>query len=284
MSKNQEPLFIYHGDCFDGFTSAWIFSKVFPKAEFYPAKYGNVPLLTLYADRTVWVVDFSFPEEIMQIIAHEVKTLRWFDHHQTAEKYFDEIPKYAGVMNKEKCGCRLLYDYLYPALLRADEEREAVPIWLIDYVEDRDLWKKELTFTEQVSAWIAAQPMTFAAWDGLARTQLREVATCGQAVQTYINQYGIKARKEATFENICGHEVPVVNMPYMNCSEHVGKLLEENPSRAFAAGYFRRADRMWQFSLRSEDKFDVAYIAEQFGGGGHKNAAGFAVSELPWEF
>ena len=69
----------------------------------------------------------------------------------------------------------------------------------------------------------------------------------------------------------------------MNCSEHVGRLLEKNPDALFAAGYFQRADRKWQFSLRSREGFDVSEVAKKYGGGGHAPAAGFEVTILPWE-
>jgi nanoRNase/pAp phosphatase (c-di-AMP/oligoRNAs hydrolase) len=35
------------------------------------------------------------------------------------------------------------------------------------------------------------------------------------------------------------------------------------------------------WSLRSNEDFDVSAIAKEFGGGGHKNAAGFETKLLP---
>lgn len=45
--------------------------------------------------------------------------------------------------------------------------------------------------------------------------------------------------------------------------------------------WFRDRD-MFQVSLRSVGDFDVSTIAKQYGGGGHKNAAGFRCKVLPW--
>jgi nanoRNase/pAp phosphatase (c-di-AMP/oligoRNAs hydrolase) len=39
-------------------------------------------------------------------------------------------------------------------------------------------------------------------------------------------------------------------------------------------------------SLRSTDKFDVSKLAEKYGGGGHKKAAGFIIKDfkdIPWK-
>ncbi len=56
-------------------------------------------------------------------------------------------------------------------------------------------------------------------------------------------------------------------------SEVAGELSEGHP---FAAVYVETStDIIW--SLRSRGDFDVSEIAKKFGGGGHKNAAGFTV-------
>ncbi len=44
--------------------------------------------------------------------------------------------------------------------------------------------------------------------------------------------------------------------------------------------YYRLNDESIKFSLRSNSNFDVSILAEKFGGGGHKKAAGF---EIPFE-
>jgi c-di-AMP phosphodiesterase-like protein len=154
--------------------------------------------------------------------------------------------------------------------------------WLVDYVEDRDLWRLKLPESPAVSAWIAAQPMTFESWDALHDAGLDAAIESGRAVQTYIEQYGRKARAEMTREVLRGgvHVVPCINLPYMNCSEHVGELLKEHPEAPFACGYFRRRDGRWQFSLRSRPDFDVSAVAQRFGGGGHAGAAGFDAAAL----
>jgi oligoribonuclease NrnB/cAMP/cGMP phosphodiesterase (DHH superfamily) len=81
---------------------------------------------------------------------------------------------------------------------------------------------------------------------------------------------------------IGGMAVPVCNVPGMMASD-AGNILAEGNS--FAASYFDGpANR--HFSPRS-DKHDpnaanVAKVAEQYGGGGHRNAAGFQMP-IGWE-
>jgi oligoribonuclease NrnB/cAMP/cGMP phosphodiesterase (DHH superfamily) len=182
-----------------------------------------------------------------------------------------------------RSGAGIAWDYLSSQVFPPDRFEKVRRPWLVDYIEDRDLWRQALPRTREVSAYIASLPMTFEEWDTLSATPWKAVADKGAAVQRYIDTYGAKAREMARVEGISGHRVPTINLPYMNCSEHVGALAEEYPDAPFAAGYFRRADGRWQFSLRSRDGFDVSAIAKVFGGGGHVGAAGFDVDRLPWE-
>lgn len=299
------PLVIYHKDCFDGHTAAWVFRHFRGDAEWHPARYGDTPPKT--DGREVYVLDFSYPRAAMKALILGSRSTVVLDHHKTAETALDGLldelqhidqrqPGDEIVFDMERSGAGITWDYL------SDEAAEGVGCsdcggrgdhqagcpwgerpWLVSYVEDRDLWRQSLVDGEYVSAWVAAQPMTFAAWDDLIACGQDAAINSGRAVQAYIHQYGTKALKEARYEMLAGYSVPTVNMPYMNCSEHVGRLLREEGVPTFAAGYFRRDDGRWQFSLRGAPGFDVSEVAKQFGGGGHAGAAGFDVERLPWE-
>jgi len=273
----MNPLVIYHKDCFDGFTAAWAFQQlVGGPIEYHAALYGSDP--PDVSRRNVWILDFSYPRAVMEQIVAACRSLHVFDHHKTAEAALDGlvVPDGEVVFDMERSGAGITFDVLSDGRDRP---------WLINYVEDRDLWRRALPNSDLVSAWIAAQPMTFGAWDQLYDEGENAAISSGIAVQKYIAQYGRKARAEMRSETIAGHIVPTMNLPYMNCSEHIGVLLKEALDRSapFAAGYFRRRDGRWQFSLRSGPDFDVSEVAKQFGGGGHAGAAGFEVEVLPWE-
>lgn len=73
---------------------------------------------------------------------------------------------------------------------------------------------------------------------------------------------------------IGGYRVPVASLPY-TLSSDAGHVMAQG--EAFAACYWD-TDEHRVFSLRSaEDGVDVADIASDYGGGGHKHAAGFKV-------
>ena len=153
-----------------------------------------------------------------------------------------------------------------------------VPLF-VRLIEDRDLWHQKMDGTREHAALVSATPMTFEDWDRIAKDPDANVAL-GRGILQYIQQYGTKALAEAHTYPIRGFDAyPTINVPYMNCSEHVGRLLQETGAPC-AIGYFRRGDGRWQFSLRSIATFDCSVIAAAFGGGGHAQAAGFDVASL----
>lgn len=297
-------LFIYHGSCFDGFTSAWVFDKFKKKGlsiidqpvEYYPATYGTEP--PDCKGREVWLVDFTYPREtlIEKVIKPSMKTII-YDHHKTAEadlfQLKEEVRRRGLQRNDEiifdmhRSGCGILYDELAREYGKRAGQHIPSPtgdrsFWLVDYVEDRDLWKFKRPLSKEVSAFYASVPMTFEEWDKVEAMGVAKIAEAGKSILRYIDTYGDKVIEHATYEVIGENVIPCINTAYMNISDHVGKLAEKNPEAPYALGYFRRGDGEWQFSLRSRGDFDVSVIAKMYGGGGHKSAAGFQLSVLPW--
>jgi len=51
-------------------------------------------------------------------------------------------------------------------------------------------------------------------------------------------------------------------------------------SGTFGATYYQDSNMQIHFSLRSIGDYDVSKIAKQFGGGGHRNAAGYVIDKV----
>ena len=179
-----KPIVIYHRGCWDGFTSAWVWRKFRgEEADFVGAIYGEDP--PDVKGRDVWIVDFSYPRETLleKVIIPSRRTLV-FDHHKTAQADLDgilQVLRKKGVQRNQdqvhfdmtRSGAGMIYDYLQDELEKLNGRREPRPggfrRWrLIDYVEDRDLWRFQHEHTKEVMAWVATQPFDFAAWDKLA--------------------------------------------------------------------------------------------------------------------
>lgn len=285
-SRQPYDLVIYHGSCFDGFTAAWLYDRWCgrfgsPATTYHAARYGE--LAPDVFGRRVLIVDFSYPRAELEVLAGKAAELRLLDHHITAQDQLLGLPW--ATFDQNRSGCGLLWDELLAPM--SGPERP----WLADYVEDRDLWRWQLPGSRATNAWISSHPFTFEAWDEVSKAGQPRAELLGGAVLQYIAEYGEHAIRHARDEFVGGFVVPVVNLSYQNSSEHLERLLRARPEAPFVASFFRRFDRMWQFSLRSRapadtrgesSTVDVSKVAKLWGGGGHVNAAGFESSVLPW--
>jgi nanoRNase/pAp phosphatase (c-di-AMP/oligoRNAs hydrolase) len=261
-----DPVVIYHDKCPDGLAAAWAAFTVYGDlATYVPASYGDAPPPIAREDgtaRDVIVVDFSYPRDVLLRLHSEAHSLLVLDHHKTAQEALAGLD--FCVFDMERSGAGLAWDVLRPGVPRS---------WVIDYAEDRDLWRHHLPDTHAVNAWLRAGPRTI---DNIARAAAApiEAAIVGGAQilaeeRVYIE--GVKAR--AGLAVLAGYVVPAVECPPHCVSEIVGELAE---GHHFAAAWEFR-DGAFRYSLRSRgDGLDVSAIAKGFGGGGHKHAAGFA--------
>jgi len=304
----MKTLFIYHGGCFDGFTAAWVYSRFVDRdAEFLPAKYGD-PAPDVRG-RNVVIADFSYPRDVMFKIACDAEALTVLDHHVTAQEALDGLEKQVlletgkeirVVFDMERSGAGITWDEAVDFkdklawMQMTGQGFRGQRLALVNYVEDRDLWRMSLPKAHEYMANVYAAPMTFESWDELHARKLESMLTRGEGILAYMEQYGTKALDEAhqlrwpklwrvrwaaAPDDNPRQLVWCVNMPYMNCSDYLNRLLAEKGT-PFVASYFRRADGRWQFSLRSTPEFDCSAVAKLFGGGGHKQASGFDVADL----
>ncbi len=267
MSK---PLVIYHANCPDGFGGAYAAWKVFAdKAEYHPGKFGEAPPSCV--DRTVILIDFSYSAELLVEIAASAQNVIILDHHQTAEKNLTPLlaqQVIQGEFDMNRSGAVMAWHYFHPG--------QAVPP-LLEYIQDRDLWRLALEDTHAVNMALRGYPMEFTVWDKLM-ADVPKLVTEGRPIYRYFLQELESFKKQARRAIIGGVEVPFVNAPKGYASDLAGELAENQP---FACVYYDSATAR-NYSLRArEGGMNVAEIAEQYGGGGHARASGFR-QELPW--
>jgi oligoribonuclease NrnB/cAMP/cGMP phosphodiesterase (DHH superfamily) len=260
---------IYHGGCFDGFGAAWAFWRFYgegPHIEYVPAWYGSDPPDVTGKD--VFLVDFSYPREVLEELHRKSKSLLVLDHHKTAEAELRGLPW--AQFDMERSGAGMAWDHLFGG--------ESRP-WLVNYLEDRDLWRWALPDSRAVSAYIGCVEMDFDLWLELSCKDFSEVVCGGQSILKFIDRYVREMSEQARMCKMGEYTVPVVNAPYINTSELVGELAKQEGVK-FAVGWFQRGDGKYQYSLRSRTDFDVSEIALRYGGGGHAQAAGFVSEKL----
>lgn len=264
------PLIIYHGSCYDGFTAAWVARKVYgDEADYQPAIYGQP--LTETRNRTVYMLDFSYPRPVMVEMALGADSALCLDHHATAKEALEGLNWCVFDMNRS--GARMAWDWFFP--------NEEVP-WLLLYIEDRDLWRGRYgRATECAHAYMASIPMTFEHWDRAFAMKVTDLLDLGSAVLSYQEVWREKACKEAIRGTLDGVVAVFLNVPYQNFSETAHELLLQHHEAQVAVGWFQRKDGKFLFSLRSrEDGPDVSQIAKARGGGGHPHASGFEITGL----
>jgi oligoribonuclease NrnB/cAMP/cGMP phosphodiesterase (DHH superfamily) len=270
----KQVLVCYHADCIDGFTSAYAAWKKFgDEAEYVPARYGDAP--PPVAGRHVYVLDFSYSREHTIWMNNNARSFVALDHHKTA------VAKLEGlsfcIFDLERSGAGMAWDEFHG--------RDTRP-WLIDYVEDRDLWRFKLPHSKLVNSWIGAHKRdSFEVWDSMTRLRVEETLERGAAIEMFVDRYVEEMASQARRIDWMGYShVPVVNAPYISISELLQYLAKDAP---LSVGWFKRFDGRYQYSLRSSDQssVDVSEIAKKFpDGGGHPHSAGFALPHLLLEF
>lgn len=234
------------------------------------------------------MVDFSYKRPVLERMAAQAQMILILDHHKTAAEDLDGFRRpiwgaqaiSEGIwaeFDMNRSGAGLAWDFFFPGEPRPK---------LIDYIEDRDLWRFALGGTREIQANLFSFPYDFEIWDGLmekaesaggrADMMVSGAAIDRKMLKDIAELLGVATRRM----KIGGVEVPVVNLPYTMASEAAGTLAKDAP---FAAAYFDRADaRVFSLRSRGADGADVSAIAKAYGGGGHRNAAGFE-RPLGWE-
>lgn len=280
-AKRLPAMVIYHHNCADGFGAAWCFHHHHkrqvtgrPYPEFVPGKYGSPP--PDVTDRDVYLVDFSFKLPAVEAMLAAANSVTLIDHHKTAIDELQQLAELQGpkrlrwFCDLNRSGATLAWDYLFPG--------EPRPL-LLGHIEDRDLWRFKLANTREIQAAVFSLPYSMDTWDKLMAGDAHDLVALtaqGAAIER-------KHRKDvAELVDTCrrrlviaGHKVWAASLPHTMASDAGELMCQGEP---FAAVYWDTADRR-QFSLRSRDGgLDVSEIAASFGGGGHRNAAGFRVA------
>jgi uncharacterized protein len=261
---------LYHRSCNDGFTAAYCAWTVFgDSAEYIGVSYGEEPPAVNEGDR-IYIVDFSFPREVMLSWEKVASELVVLDHHKTAQEALQGLSFATFDMNKS--GAILAWEYWHPD--------EPIPT-LIRYVQDRDLWKKELILSDEVSVMLRSFKKDFEVWHVLAQLSCADLLSLAWIIGTPIlrrRQKDVEAiASNYTWKEIGGYKVPTVHTSKPSLASDIGHYLCKTfPDAPFSAVGWSDGNGKTKWGLRSVGDFDVSQIAKQSGGGGHKNAAGFA--------
>lgn len=281
LNKDDVGIVIYHRNCPDGFGSALAakeyFKRNYPSKEllFVGANHGESPPPEIDG-KNVLICDFSYKYPILLEMIGRAKNLLILDHHKSAEIELKDIPDDNKIFDMEHSGAYLTWKYFFPD--------EPVPE-LIQYIEDRDIWANKKDMYEEFSVWFQMVPFDFDEYSKYLDDELLldTIKTKGSGMLA-LKKYNVESISKHACPKFCRIGGKVYIVAYINSNvwkSDVGNFVIDSvlPYADFCAVFSVDGSGTTYFSLRSTDKHvDVSLVAKKFGGGGHRNASGVAVS------
>jgi len=289
ISPKDIDIIFYHYPCQDGLTAGWVADKYAKENKLNYSLYGldnDKKLLPVdITGKNLLFMDIAPNEERYKKILAEAKSFYVLDHHKTNQAFFETLDNKTNfVFDMKKSGCRLAWEYFYPTV--------KVPEFLL-MVEDRDLWKWELPeskpFCHGLYTYSACSDTigeSFGLMTELCNNpnKVKEVTELGRILQKKMDN-NVKFIAENTCKKTYifrGKKVCMANVSHELASD-LGNYLCSNYDYDFAVLW--RYDHVtddYNISMRSVgDKMDVSLLCKEFGGGGHKNAAGCSTKDHP---
>lgn len=272
----------YHAGCPDGFGAAWAIWKAWgEEGEYRPRGHDDAVRAQELAGDLVVFADNAPTNAALRQLGEHAGQVVVLDHHVSALERFRSEPELAAALaarghrihfDLERSGAVLAWEHFHPG--------DPLPP-LLAYVQDQDLWRWALPDSEAVNAAIYSHPRRFDVWSALAATPLEQLVAEGRSIAR-----AQRIEVERSLQNAHPITVGGLRLEAVNALFHRALIGHELAVRAVhgvpAGAVYRVTGRRVDCSLYSTGEFDVAKIASRYGGGGHRNAAGFHVPLADW--
>lgn len=273
MSKTH---ILYHKHCFDGTGARYAAWKKYGNSAIYTAvQYGDAPP-EIEDGSEVYILDFSYPRDVLEELRLRSKSILVLDHHKTAKEALEGL-SYAK-FDMDQSGAVLAWKHFHP--------RDPVPDLLLD-VQDGDLWKWERDNTAPVRAALPLLGADMARWEHVARdssipdkdpewSNYHWLLERGR-IKLEFDDIAINSSTSHIHEFTLNHQGLRLKAAAVNVNllaSEVGNALCKK-GYDVAVPYFISEKGQLVLSFRSDAKgnVDVSAIAKTLGGGGHKSAA-----------
>lgn len=272
----MKNVIIYHDKCSDGFTASWAAYRAHKNGllpgdiEYHPASYsGNMKSIPPdVRGKNVFICDFSYKRDVLLELRRIANNLTVLDHHKSAQDDLQGLD--FCIFDMHRSGATLTWDYFF------NKNQPGPRPWLVEYIEDRDLWTWKLPNAKEILTALECYPRTFEVWDSLiddesARDRLYSE---GVAMLKFQNSHIELLLRSAYRKNFLGYDVPIINTNIF--VSEIGNLLSRD--EPFSVVWSHTENKKIRVSLRATSEIDVSKVAEQLGGGGHPKAAGILLS------
>ena len=188
---------IIHDADHDGYASAWLMVRhlnpegvhITAETLTYPIRAGNNEVPELMEGDHVYILDRSYPVDVLLTMSAKVAHVMVIDHHKTFMETVSTTFRNSGGIYREdfhngeavriECGSEnleILVDTRHAACLltlafcdtRSDRYRNMIALsetyddlWFIKYIGDRDTWKFDLPMSKEINAGIHSFNLSF---------------------------------------------------------------------------------------------------------------------------
>lgn len=284
LAGEHVDVVIHHSPCDDGHAAAALFYHRNPTVILH-GLHPKDELLTpetraMIQGKNVVFVDIAFSRDVMTEAATIARKIVILDHHitnQTALENF-ALPNLRTVFVMDFAGCCLAWRFLH--------EGEAIPapIWFIGL---KDVWRHENVPQALYFTTAFVRPISWEGWiPYLTDPSLTErTIEQGRVIYEYQRSVLKTMMEKVEYTTWRGYRMAIVNVPFPWISDIGAMMCETEPDRTIAVVWNKPVTGPFSVSLRTHnpDGPDVAQIAQEFKGGGHKHGAGLRLQQPPWE-
>lgn len=295
---------IFHANCLDGLASAVLVGRYLrgEEVEFIPAHYDD-PFPEHINGGTVYIVDFSYPPEVLMDSIHKVDKLVMIDHHASAEskyqphmlslhKYtehqitFDTSESGASLVNRVLLNNSAPYDAAIEFLKEYDTFTFTDPkvVTLATYL--KYIYLRSSTNPERIKGYIESFEGFMKIYSGSQEAREKYMKTAlefekYEHVRLSKLIQDSKVLRMGKWGVLVGqfHKDEVTTVSWLLGN---GKIYPEETNWLILATEFKPAQMQMVYHLRSTNPKEIPIlpIASEFGGGGHPGAGGITTDDL----
>jgi len=245
------------------------------KADFIEVDFTDtIDVESIPYNEKIYILDYSFKPDIMKKVMKKTKDITWIDHHKTSAEYEYKDWIYS-VVNLEKAACVLTWEHFYPdeAIPPAVELIQAWDIWNHGFSKYVEPFKEGLAlYPHQPNdeIWKELFDINSTRWLDVIRKGVTCVRYRDMKNKEYVDSFAFEVVFEGHKALACGH--------YAYGLKTFGKRAKDYE---MVIPFEYNGDK-WIIGLfTTRDDIDCSELAKKFGGGGHKQAAGFTLSYMP---
>jgi oligoribonuclease NrnB/cAMP/cGMP phosphodiesterase (DHH superfamily) len=279
----------FHHIDLDGHCSGALVKLANPHCKLYPINYDiEFPYDRIKENEEVWIVDYSLQDPgAWNKLAKKTKNVTWIDHHISEILNSTGTPAetFKGIRTTTASAALLSWYYIY---------KHVTPPMIVKYVSDYDTfsWKKK--YTKEVESGCSSyntDPGTSAGlefWRTLVDNEdtdgkklLVSLIKDGRIINRYRKQLALDFIPMYGFEaELDGKRLLCFSVP-KNISFYDSLREQIDLSGYKYIGIVEYHGNGWTVGVYTDkEDGDASVICKKFGGGGHRQAAGFQAKDL----